>query len=101
MIEQGTLNAGDIVRIAPKGIDNLKVFNIEMHHKTWPNAKPGDNVGMNIKGFEKNFMVSKPSKKEKGEGNSHITVKPLHLIEHLIKIFSKENSLVVDPFLGR
>ena len=50
--------------------------------------------------YDKNFLVSKPSKKEKGEGNSHITVKPLHLIEHLIKIFSKENSLVVDPFLG-
>ncbi len=27
-------------------------------------------------------------------------MKPLHLIEHLIKIFSKENALVVDPFLG-
>jgi site-specific DNA-methyltransferase (adenine-specific) len=50
--------------------------------------------------YDKNFLVAKPSKKEKGEGNSHITVKPLHLIEHLIKIFSKENSLVVDPFLG-
>ena len=48
-IEQGTLNAGDIIRIAPKGLENLKVFSIEMHHKTWPNAKPGDNVGMNIK----------------------------------------------------
>ncbi len=55
-IEQGTLNAGDIIRIAPKGLENLKVFSIEMHHKTWPNAKPGDNVGMNIKGLEKNNM---------------------------------------------
>ena len=55
-IEQGTLNAGDVVRIAPRGINGLKVFSIEMHHKTWPNAKPGDNVGMNIKGLEKNNM---------------------------------------------
>ena len=45
-------------------------------------------------------MVSKPSKKEKGLINTHITVKPLALIEHLIKLFSKKNSLVVDPFLG-
>ena len=43
-------------------------------------------------------MVSKPSKKEKGDFNIHITVKPLHLIEHLIKLFSKENALIVDPF---
>ena len=50
--------------------------------------------------YDKNFMISKPSKKEKGLINTHITVKPLALIEHLIKLFSKKNSLVVDPFLG-
>ena len=50
--------------------------------------------------YDKNFLVSKPSKTEKGNFNTHITVKPLSLIEHLIKLFSKENSLVVDPFLG-
>jgi site-specific DNA-methyltransferase (adenine-specific) len=50
--------------------------------------------------YDKNFLVSKPSKAEKGDFNTHITVKPLSLIEHLIKLFSKENSLVVDPFLG-
>ena len=49
--------------------------------------------------YDKNFLVSKPSKSEKGE-NCHITVKPLALIEHLIKLFSKKGSLVVDPFLG-
>jgi len=50
--------------------------------------------------YDKNFLVSKPSKSEKGENNTHITVKPLALIEHLIKLFSKKDSLVVDPFLG-
>jgi elongation factor 1-alpha len=55
-VEQGTINAGDAVRIAPRGISGLKVFSIEMHHKTWPNAKPGDNVGMNIKGLDKNNL---------------------------------------------
>ncbi len=55
-IEQGTLKSGDIVRVAPKGLNNLKVFSIEMHHKTWPSAVPGDNVGMNIKGLDKGSM---------------------------------------------
>ena len=50
--------------------------------------------------YDKNFLVSKPSKSEKGENNTHITVKPVSLIEHLIKLFSKKDSLVVDPFLG-
>lgn len=50
--------------------------------------------------YDKNFLVSKPTKIEKGETNSHITVKPLSLMEHLIQLFSKKNSLIVDPFLG-
>ena len=27
-----------------------------MHHKTWPEAGPGDNVGLNIKGLDKKNM---------------------------------------------
>ena len=50
--------------------------------------------------YDKNFIVKKPSKKEKGSHNSHPTVKPLQLIEHLILLFSKKHALVVDPFLG-
>ena len=45
-------------------------------------------------------MISKPSKKEKGENNTHITVKPVELMEHLVKLFSKKDAIVLDPFLG-
>ena len=55
-IEQGTLNSGETISICPRELNNLKVFSIEMHHKTWPSAKPGDNVGMNIKGLDKTKM---------------------------------------------
>ena len=50
--------------------------------------------------YDKNFLVSKPSKSEKGENNTHITVKPIALMEHLVKLFSKKGGIVVDPFLG-
>ena len=50
--------------------------------------------------YDKNFMVPKPGKKEKGKANTHITVKPIALMEHLINLFSKKNAIVVDPFLG-
>jgi site-specific DNA-methyltransferase (adenine-specific) len=70
-------------------------------------GKDSDRVPANIitteeynESYDKNFLVSKPSKCEKGNKNIHITVKPLALIEHLVKLFSKKNSLVVDPFLG-
>ena len=50
--------------------------------------------------YDKNFLISKPSKNEKGHNNTHITVKPIELIEHLIKLFTKKGSLILDPFLG-
>ena len=50
--------------------------------------------------YDKNFLIQKESKSEKGKNNTHLTVKPVKLLEHLIKIFSKEDSLVVDPFVG-
>lgn len=45
--------------------------------------------------------VSKSVRKnETGEKIEHITVKPLRLITHLIKLFTKPNQIVLDPFLG-
>lgn len=50
--------------------------------------------------LEKVFMVPKPTKQEKGDYNSHLSVKPIALISHLIKLFTKEDALVLDPFMG-
>ncbi len=49
--------------------------------------------------YDNNFLISKVSKKEKGNID-HPTMKPVELLEHLIKIFSKKNSIVCDPFMG-
>jgi len=51
--------------------------------------------------FPGNLMACpKPSKAEKGEGNEHLTVKPVDLLEHLIRLFTVEGQTVLDPFLG-
>ncbi len=50
--------------------------------------------------YDKNFLIKKPSKVEKGDGNTHITVKPVELLEHLVRIFSKDGAMVLDPFMG-
>jgi site-specific DNA-methyltransferase (adenine-specific) len=99
--------------VAMKPIGNLTFIQNELNYKTGlldfsqKVGKDCDRVPANImiteefnEIYDKNFLVSKPSKKEKGENNNHITVKPIALIEHLVKLFSKKNSLVVDPFLG-
>jgi site-specific DNA-methyltransferase (adenine-specific) len=46
------------------------------------------------------IYCSKPSKKEKGDFNDHVSVKPVKLCEHLIKLFSQRGATVLDPFLG-
>jgi site-specific DNA-methyltransferase (adenine-specific) len=50
--------------------------------------------------MDKVFLVAKPTKAEKGEYNTHLSVKPVQLISHLIKLFTKENAVVLDPFMG-
>lgn len=46
------------------------------------------------------FLVSKPTKKEKGDYNTHLSVKPVNLIAHLLKLFTKEGAIILDPFMG-
>lgn len=43
------------------------------------------------------MTVEKPSREK---GNIHLTVKPVLLVEHLIKLFSEKGQIVLDPFLG-
>jgi site-specific DNA-methyltransferase (adenine-specific) len=46
------------------------------------------------------FLVPKPTKAEKGDYNTHLSVKPVQLISHLVKLFTKEDAIVLDPFMG-
>ena len=46
------------------------------------------------------FLVPKPTKKEKSDFNTHLSVKPVELIEHLIRLFTTENAVILDPFMG-
>jgi len=59
-VEQGILKPGDEVVFLPTHTSANpcvgKVFTVEMHHKRVERAHPGDNVGMNIKGLDKNNM---------------------------------------------
>jgi elongation factor 1-alpha len=59
-VEQGTVNPGDEVIFVPSYTNTKdcrgKVFSVEMHHKSVPQAGPGDNVGLNIKGLSKDTM---------------------------------------------
>jgi elongation factor 1-alpha len=59
-VEQGVVEPNKEVQFLPthtKGVPcEGKVFTVEMHHKRVPQANPGDNVGMNMKGLNPTNM---------------------------------------------
>merc|ERR1711900_155256 len=59
-VEQGCVKPGEEVVFLPThSISNAcggKVFSVEMHHKRQDQAGPGDNIGMNVKGLDKQNM---------------------------------------------
>lgn len=76
---------------------------------------PGTHVGMgyhgsgewdlpgvqgNEGGASRFFYCSKASKKDKGEGNNHPTVKPTDLMGWLIRMVTPPGGIVLDPFAG-
>ena len=46
------------------------------------------------------FYCAKTSRKERGEGNTHPTVKPQSLMRYLVRLVTPPGGLVLDPFLG-
>ena len=53
------------------------------------------------KRLDRYFLISKPSKEEKGEFNFHKTVKPLAICEYIIMLTTfSEEAIVLDPFVG-
>ena len=51
-VETGILKAGDTLVFEPSGAKG-EVKTIEMFHKQQPDAKPGDNIGFNVRGIGK------------------------------------------------
>ena len=46
------------------------------------------------------FYCPKVSKKERGEGNNHPTVKPIALMAYLCRLVTPPGGTVLDPFMG-
>lgn len=46
------------------------------------------------------FYCAKASKKDRGDGNKHPTVKPTELMRYLCRLVTPKNGIVLDPFMG-
>ncbi len=51
-------------------------------------------------GASRFFYCAKASRKERGEGNNHPTVKPLALMRWLVRLITPPGGKVLDPFIG-
>ena len=64
-------------------------------------GKEYDTVGFMDSGSAARFFYcAKPSRKERGEGNSHPTVKSVALMRWLVRLVTRRGGLVLDPFMG-
>lgn len=46
------------------------------------------------------FYAAKASRAERGEGNTHPCVKPLSLMQYLVRLVTPPGGVVLDPFAG-
>lgn len=61
---------------------------------------PSNIIGEVQSEHQKYFYAPRATRKEKGDNNNHPTVKPVSLMEYLVKIYSPECGQVLDPFCG-
>lgn len=50
--------------------------------------------------YDSLYLIKKPTKAEKGLFNTHATVKPVNLCEHLINLLTIPGETILDPFIG-
>lgn len=51
-------------------------------------------------GASRFFYCAKASRRERGKDNVHPTVKPIKLMQYLIRLITPPNGVVLDPFMG-
>lgn len=67
----------------------------------WGIRGTGETVGYGDTGTAARFFYcAKSSRKERGAGNNHPTVKPLALMRWLVRLITPESGTVLDPFAG-
>jgi DNA modification methylase len=86
-------------RPSGKGNGNAKVG--ETSNGSVPPMRRGNLISRNdTGGASRFFYCAKAHKSEKGEFNNHPTVKPVKLMEYLVRLVTPENGIVLDPFSG-
>src|SRR3989344_1506236 len=86
-VETGILKVNDQLVFEPSGAKG-EVKSIEMHHQQMPEAKPGDNVGFNVRGIGKNDV-------KRGDVAGHPTNPPTVVKEFTAQIIVLQHPTVI------
>ena len=73
---------------------NKGMFGIGTPGKTYQNDDKSNRSAARF------FYCAKASKRERGEGNRHPTVKPISLMRYLVRLVTPLGGTVLDPFMG-
>jgi site-specific DNA-methyltransferase (adenine-specific) len=83
------------------GNSNNPIRGSENSHPLWGMVDGRETVDYRDSGGASRFFYcAKVSKKERGDGNYHPTVKSQSLMEYLVKLITPPNGIVLDPFMG-
>ena len=92
--QSGFLNSGTIKKGCMEGYNDSDIYGSSKRQESKGYSK-------NSGGASRFFYCAKTSKKERGKGNTHPTVKPLKLMEYLCTLTkTPTGGIVLDPFMG-
>lgn len=80
-------------------VNNKFPTNVIMQKKIQIERELQRQIGKDAQKVSSFFYCPKPTKKEKGD-SKHPTVKPERLMRYLIRLVSKKDAIVLDPFSG-
>ena len=59
-----------------------------------------DGIGSSAGSAARFFYCAKASREDRGEGNTHPTVKPTDLMRYLCRLVTPPGGIILDPFMG-
>jgi len=88
-VETGVLKVGDTVVFEPAGVSG-EVKSIEIHHQPVQEAKPGDNIGFNVRGISREQL-------RRGDVAGHPDNPPTVVKEFTAQIIVLQHPTVIAP----
>jgi len=94
----------EVVRLFPESAGQIADVPIDSRKTKDVYGAYDHNSGMLARGDNGSaarfFYCAKASRQERGPGNNHPTVKPLALIQYLVKLVTPPGGIIIDPFIG-